>query len=635
MTKNKTVIAIMLSIVLSCTFAYAGFSVVDDTANTKVGFLECTKVGSQLKMVSSVALGSGPFTLESDETLVNSVDDTVEVKSNDEVTTFRVEGFEAKNAIFQLAADDGDDAGDVFDMRMDTSGLLSIGVGGAYTSSLDANGDWIMGGTTPRIVLGDAGAEDSSLVYDGNAQDFYMALDDTDDKLKIGLGQTAGSTERLSFNSADLSIVVGDATAADVGFIFDGNAQDFHIGMDDSADKLVIGLGSAYGTTERLTFNSADLSILVGDATGADAGFIFDGNAQDYHIGIDDTADDLVIGLGSAYGTTPAISIDENQVVTLYQDSIFGGTTPLLTVGDAGAEDAAVLFDGNAQDFHIGLDDTADKLVIGLGAALGTTERLTFNSADLNILVGDATAADVLMVFDGNAQDFHVGMDDSDDKLVIGLGSAAGTTERLSFNSADLNIIVGDGTAADAGFIYNGNAQDYNISIDDTADDLVIGLGSAAGTTDAMRIDENQDVTFVQDILPLSTITGDGGAALSGMLQAQVAGTTASLTIAQCGSTIVSDSADVQVLPEASTALGCRYTFVCGTADDYDVNPADGTDQIGPANVVGGGSASALAPAAGDAIRCTDIGSSIVLEAVAANLWAVIGVANGPWTDVN
>jgi len=40
--------------------------------------------------------------------------------------------------------------------------------------------------------------------------------------------------------------------------------------------------------------------------------------------------------------------------------------------------------------------------------------------------------------------------------------------------------------------------------------------------------------------------------------------------------TFVSNSADVIVLPEASTVLGCRLTFVCGTADDFDIDPADG-----------------------------------------------------------
>ena len=52
------------------------------------------------------------------------------------------------------------------------------------------------------------------------------------------------------------------------------------------------------------------------------------------------------------------------------------GTTPTLTIGDAGAEDAKIVFDGNAQDYHIGLDDSADTLVIGKGSTLGTTSHI-------------------------------------------------------------------------------------------------------------------------------------------------------------------------------------------------------------------------------------------------------------------
>jgi hypothetical protein len=129
---------------------------------------------------------------------------------------------------------------------------------------------------------------------------------------------------------------------------------------------------------------------------------------------------------------------------------------------------------------------------------------------------------------------------------------------------------------------------------------------------------------------------GDGGDQFYGFLQNQVASTTAGLTAAQCGSTIVSNSADVMTLPEASTVLGCRYTFVCGTADDLDVNPADASDAIGTVvSVTGTNTTTVLAPSAGDAIRCTDIGSSITLEAVGANLWISVGAANGIWTDVN
>ena len=67
--------------------------------------------------------------------------------------------------------------------------------------------------------------------------------------------------------------------------------------------------------------------------------------------------------------------------LTLDDDLTMTGTTPTLTIGDAGAEDAKIVFDGNAQDFHIGLDDTADDLVIGLGSALGTTTHMAFTDA--------------------------------------------------------------------------------------------------------------------------------------------------------------------------------------------------------------------------------------------------------------
>ena len=67
--------------------------------------------------------------------------------------------------------------------------------------------------------------------------------------------------------------------------------------------------------SDSLTLNGPTLTI--GDATAEDTKIVFDGNAQDFYVGLDDSADDLVIGLGSTVGTTPAISIDEDQFVTM------------------------------------------------------------------------------------------------------------------------------------------------------------------------------------------------------------------------------------------------------------------------------------------------------------------------------
>ena len=76
--------------------------------------------------------------------------------------------------------------------------------------------------------------------------------------------------------------------------------------------------------------------------------------------------------------------------VTANGDMVLGGTTPTLTIGDAGAEDAKIVFDGNAQDFHIGLDDSADDLVIGKGSALGTTPAISIDE-NLKTTFGGAT----------------------------------------------------------------------------------------------------------------------------------------------------------------------------------------------------------------------------------------------------
>ena len=59
------------------------------------------------------------------------------------------------------------------------------------------------------------------------------------------------------------------------------------------------------------------------------------------------------------------------------------GTTPKVTIGDAGAEDTFLVFDGNAQDYRIGLDDGTDKLEVGVGAAHGTTTAFTVDSSQV------------------------------------------------------------------------------------------------------------------------------------------------------------------------------------------------------------------------------------------------------------
>ena len=294
-------------------------------------------------------------------------------------------------------------------------------VGGDLTVTGNIIGDIEITGTTPKLTIGDAGAEDSTLQFDGNAQDYYIALDDSADDLLIGLGSTVGTTPAISIDEnlqvktyGDIvmtgttpTLTIGDAGAEDTAIVFDGNAQDFYIALDDSADDLLIGLGSTVGTTPAISIDEnlaiktyGDIvmtgttpTLTIGDAGAEDTAIVFDGNAQDFYIALDDSADDLLIGLGSTVGTTPAISIDENLAISTYGDITMTGTTPTLTIGDAGAEDAKIVFDGNAQDFHIGLDDSADDLVIGLGSALGTTPAISIDESLKTTFGGGAVGA--------------------------------------------------------------------------------------------------------------------------------------------------------------------------------------------------------------------------------------------------
>ena len=87
-----------------------------------------------------------------------------------------------------------------------------------------------------------------------------------------------------------------------------------------------------------------------------------------------------VLGLGATDEIDlTATAVDLNGTLDVSGASQFNGamvlagTTPTLTIGDAGAEDTKIVFDGNAQDYYIGLDDSADDLIIGLGSAVGTT----------------------------------------------------------------------------------------------------------------------------------------------------------------------------------------------------------------------------------------------------------------------
>ena len=150
-------------------------------------------------------------------------------------------------------------------------------------------------------------------------------------------------------------------------------------------DGGISGDVSLIGTTPTFT---------IGDAGAEDAALVFDGNAQDFYIGLDDSADDLIIGQGSTVGTNPAISIDENQNVTIADGSI---------------------------DFNIASHDTSNGLKLG-----GTL--VSASAAERNILDGvTATAAEINLIDGGTARG-TTAIADGDGVLINDAGTMRQTT---------------------------------------------------------------------------------------------------------------------------------------------------------------------------------------------------------------
>ena len=148
-----------------------------------------------------------------------------------------------------------------------TDDTIKFYVAGAHDLTVSANAINVLSGTTLTI---DSGA---TIANSGTATGF-------------------GSVTAINNATANELVTIGSTTTE----------LDAESGLTYTDGALVIG-----GTTPSLT---------IGDAGAEDTKLVFDGNAQDFYIGLDDSADDLVIGVGSTVGTTPAISIDEDRVIT-------------------------------------------------------------------------------------------------------------------------------------------------------------------------------------------------------------------------------------------------------------------------------------------------------------------------------
>jgi len=245
--------------------------------------------------------------------------------------------------------------------------------------------------------------------------------------------------------------------------------------------------------------------------------------------------------IGTAPSRSPLSSTQFDADITLTDSLTVGGSTPTVTIGDAGAEDTKLVFDGNAQDFYIGLDDGTDDLLIGLGSAVGTTPAIAIDEnldivtsgniittvahdgGDTSITInnsagGGSTDETATLAFQHASQpggkisslrDADYGAnDDEDSKLAFYTGQ----------NGTDnLKMLLGE-----TGWLHTGNSVDGNVNTTNdggltinqgSKDDEIISLKSSDVTTGLGNFAATETDTFGS----IRKVEGVGGLYIAGM----------------------------------------------------------------------------------------------------------------------
>ena len=164
------------------------------------------------------------------------------------------------------------------------------------------------------------------------------------------------------------------------------------------------------------------------------------------------------------------------------------GSTPKLTIGNATAEDATILFDGNAQDFYIALDDSADDLLIGLGSTVGTTPIIAIDENKLSTFSGAIT----------------VGVDDTGHDVKL-FGATAGSF--LLWDESANALLLTDSTP-----IQIGDAQDLTLYHDGTNSYITNKTGALKIATETSGIaltigHTTSEVTIGDNLTTTGTLT--------------------------------------------------------------------------------------------------------------------------------
>ena len=355
-----------------------------------------------------------------------------------------------------------------------------------------------------NLIVGSGSGHNGMFIYSGNTSQGGLMFHDAANTSLSGFVTYDHNINYLYFGTQGLGRIsmyggtspvlrIGIGQTYDTTLLFDGNAVDFHIGLDDSTDRLVIGTGATLGSNTAMRISSTGNTTFDGNVviehTGSSSPTFalknFNADATSSYFDIwklgGSPADNDYLGIQRWIGKNTA---DEDIVyATMY------GTS--LDVTDS-TEDGGIVW----QAMREGTNRTTLQVAWG-GVYLYHTGNIVAQTGSEGLWIGDGGAEDQTIVWNGNAQDYYWGIDDTDDSFRLGLGSTAGTDTVISISTAGITyftdtsgIYVKDGVPW-----YWGTGADYRMEYEPENTRWTMWTNDTNGSgsnEDLIRIEDGQ-----------------------------------------------------------------------------------------------------------------------------------------------
>jgi len=261
------------------------------------------------------------------------------------------------------------------------------------------------------------------------------------------------------------------------------------------------------GTGANITIPPGDTKAVYLDGAGSGAAVV-DAFASLSTVDLK-VQDDLTVTDDASIGGDATITgtLGVSGLLTANANLTLAGTTPTLTIGDAGAEDTKIVFDGNAQDFYIALDDSADDLLVGLGSTVGTTPIISITEAGAVTLKNVGTGDDNPMALTLQTSETDIAADDVLGKISFQAPDEGTGTDAILVAAAIQAISEGDFSSSS-----NATSLAFMTGASEAATTkmtLTSGGNLGLGVTSPEALFEIEDGGTSKDILQKITLDND------------------------------------------------------------------------------------------------------------------------------